>query len=165
MSKSYKQALHPAHENDIASAYNRGDGFLYGIDPRVEALIQTADVKWAAGYGNVGDFSQSTTYTSEDKVFLLSMKEMGFATINTSEGAGTQLYLSYSGGTATDSAVANRAKYNKAGGTLNSYRWSRSAYTGYAYYSRVVSSSGAYYFSSAFYGSYVAPAFIIGKSA
>lgn len=159
-----KSSVELSYELDVPSAYNLGAGFLFAIDPRVKALIQPCAVKFTAGYGDTG-YTQGQTYTKNEKVFLLSMKEMGFATINTNEGTGTELYLSYSSGTATDSAVAARAKYNKAGGTLNSYRWSRSAYTGNALYARYVTSSGAYGYYGASIGNYFAPAFIIGKSA
>ena len=153
----------PTNDNNIASSYNRGAGFLYGIDPRAKALIQTAKVKWTAGYDNQ-NFTQGTTYTAEDKVFLLSMKEMAFATINTAEGTMTGLYGSYCNNTATDSAVASRAKYNKAGGTLNSTRWARSAYVYSASYSRFVTSAGGGSTGGACYGFYFAPAFIFGKA-
>ena len=153
----------PTYDNNIASSYNRGAGFLYGIDPRAKALIQTAKVKWTAGYDNQ-NFTQGTTYTAEDKVFLLSMKEMAFATINTAEGTMTGLYGSYCNNTATDSAVAARAKYNKAGGTLNSYRWARSAIVGGASSSRIVTSTGGHSSYGACVGYYFAPAFIFGKA-
>ena len=93
------------------------------------------------------------------------MVEMGFSTLNTREGQISDLYKEYCGGTATDSAVAARVKYNKAGGTLNSYRWSRSANASGAYYSGRVNSSGGNYGYYANYANYYAPAFIIGKSA
>ena len=41
-----------AHPNDIASAYNNGAGFLYGIDPRVKPLIQYASVPWTGSQAN-----------------------------------------------------------------------------------------------------------------
>lgn len=206
----------PPYDNNIASAYNRGRGFLWGLDPRVRALMQYADVYWMSGYGNhdiesyqratgtapsanaptyyersgepgnrvytaldpqptagadvsgyyvrVTTYTNGTVYISEDKVFLLSMKEMGF-NIQTGEGNLTDLYGEYCGGELTNNAVADRAKYNKAGGTLNSYRWSRSGSSGYAFDSRIVSSTGGYYGRNAFNGLFVAPAIIIGKSA
>ena len=153
----------PTHDNDLASAYNRQDGFLFGLDPRVKKLIQTAKVLWTAGYGDTADFTQNQTYTSEDKVFLLSMKEMSF-NLNVNEGTATGLYSEYTNNTLTNNATAGRAKYNKAGGTLNSYRWSRSANTSSAYYSRLVDSTGAYNGNNAYYAHYLAPAFIVGKS-
>ena len=153
----------PTYDNNVASSYNRGAGFLYGIDPRAKALIQTAKVKWTAGRDNK-NWAYNTTYTAEDKVFLLSMKEMAFATINTAEGTMTGLYGSYCNNTATDSAVASRAKYNKAGGTLNSRRGARSAVVSGAYVSRYVTSAGGGDGSSACNGYYFAPAFIFGKA-
>lgn len=146
---------------DVPSAYNFTQGYLYGIDPRVYNLIQPCKTKFTAGYNNEG-FTQGQTYENEDKVFLLSMKEMSF-NIQTAEGEATDLYSEYTGGALTNDAVAARAKYNKAGGTLNSYRWSRSAYSSGAHNSRVVSSSGTYDRSSAFVAFYLAPAYIIGK--
>ena len=92
------------------------------------------------------------------------MKEMSFD-IQLNEGNATDLYSEYTNNTLTNTAVAARAKYNKAGGTLNSYRWSRSGYSGYAYNSRLVTSSGGNDGNSALVGFFTAPAFIIGKSA
>jgi len=155
----------PSHDNDIPSAYNRTAGWLYGLDPRVKKHIQPATFKWTAGYGAIGTYVKDTTYDITRKVFLLSMKEMSF-NINTSEGEITELYGEYTNNTLDNGAVAERAKYNKAGGTLNSYRWSRSANTGNANNSRGVYSSGSGSFNySAFSAYYYAPAFIFGKSA
>lgn len=151
----------PTYDNNIASAYNRGAGFLYGIDPRAKALIQTAKVKWTAGRENK-NWTYNTTYTAEDKVFLLSMKEMSY-NINTSEGLISQLYGSYTNNTLTNNNVAARAKYNKAGGTLNSYRWSRSAVVNNASSSWNVYSSGGNNNHHACNAHYFAPAFIFGK--
>lgn len=211
-----KASVTPTYPLDIPSAYNLGAGGLWGIDPRVKALIQMASVRWTAGYGNdanVGAYAiatgnapssnapiyyektgtpgnwtytaldpqpaagtsvngyyvftdvyqQGKTYEHDQKVFLLSMKEMSFD-IQTNEGDVTDLYDEYTNHTLTNDAVAARAKTNKAGGTVNSYRWSRSSVSGYAYYSRIVASTGSYDLSSAFGGYYYARAFIIGKS-
>lgn len=152
----------PQSDWDRPSSYNNGAGFLYCIDPRVKAIIQTADNKWTAGY-NAQGYTQGTTYTAEDKAFLLSMREMSFD-INGSEGTMTQLYGKYTNNTYTNGAVAARAKYNKAGGSLNNYRWSRSANTGSSHAARNVNSSGSHDYGHAHYGYYFAPAFIIGKS-
>lgn len=154
----------PSHDNDIPSAYNRTAGWLYGLDPRAKKHIQPATFKWTAGYGAIGTYVKDTTYDITRKVFLLSMKEMSF-NINTSEGEITELYGEYTNNTLDNGAVAERAKYNKAGGTLNSYRWSRSANTDHANSSRNVGSSGSDSGDGAFYARYYAPAFIFGKSA
>lgn len=157
----------PSYEFDRPSGYNLGQGFLYGIDPRVLNLMLTANVKFTAGYDNVG-YTQGQTYTVQDKVFLLSMKEMGF-NINTNEGNMTDYYGDLieevkGNRNLTNDAIATRAKYNKAGGTKNNYRWSRSAYTGFADSSWNVLSTGGIDRHGAFYGRYFAPAFIIGKN-
>jgi len=157
----------PSYEFDRPSGYNLGQGFLYGIDPRVLNLMLTANVKFTAGYDNVG-YTQGQTYTVQDKVFLLSMKEMGFD-INTAEGNMTDYYGDLieevkGNRNPTNDAIATRAKYNKAGGTKNNYRWSRSALTGYAYDSWSVNSTGGNGYSRAINGYYFAPAFIIGKN-
>lgn len=206
----------PSYDNDIAAAYNRGAGFLYGIDPRALSIVQWCEVPWLCGRDNkdtphyipasgtapassaptyyerdgepgartytaldpqpaAGDdvsgyyvleqnYIYNTLYTSEDRVFLLSMKEMAFDS-NTTEGTMTQLYGDYTGDVLTNDAVADRAKLNKSGGTKNSYRWSRSALATYASYSRYVTSAGSHDGSYAIYAFYFAPAFIIGKSA
>lgn len=150
-----------SHPCDRPSSYNKETGFLWGIDPRVLALIQTCKIKYTAGYGNK-DKTQGTTYECNDKVFLLSMREMSFD-INSGEGNATDLYSEYCNNVLTNGAVVARAKYNKVGGTINSYRWSRSAIVGYASFSRVVLSSGSSDGNGAFGGLYYSPAFIIGK--
>ena len=206
----------PTYDNNIPSAYNRGNGYLYGIDPRVKKLIQYAKIKWTSGYGNhdmpsyqpatgtapasdaptyyersgkagnrtytaldpqpsPGDdvsnyyvyltgYTQGRTYISEDRAFLLSMKEMSF-NIQADEGNATDLYSEYTNNTLDNGNVAARAKYNKAGGTLNSYRWSRSGFSGSALSSRIVTAGGGFSYSYAYLGFYVAQAFIIGASA
>lgn len=150
------------HDFDRPSAYNFQTGFLYGIDPRVKRLIQLCKTKFEAGYDN-GEYSRGTVYENEDKVFLLSMKEMSFD-IQTGEGNATDLYSKYTDNVLTNGEVAARAKYNKAGGSLNSYRWSRSCYSWIAYHARHVTAAGSGDSRIAFGGNCVAPAFIIGKS-
>lgn len=156
----------PSYEFDRPAGYNLGRGFLYGMDPRVKKLILTAVNKFTAGYDNVG-YTQGQTYEVNDKVFLLSMKEMGF-NINTNEGNLTGLYEEYLSdagysGLAND-AIATRSKYNYAGGTKNNYRWSRSANSGGAHNSRTVTAAGSFDDGGAINGYYFAPAFIIGKA-
>lgn len=157
-----KASCTPSYELDIVSPFNLQAGFLYGIDPRAKALIQNADVKCMAGYGDEG-YTQGQIYTVSEKVFLLSMREMSFS-INNGEGVMTGLYGEYTNNTVNDGAVIARAKYNKAGGTLNNYRWSRSAYAWGSYRTRNVSSTGGSGYNNAITGYYYASAFIIGKS-
>lgn len=156
-----KSSVAPVWMLYVPNSYNLGAGFLYGIDPRVKKYIQTANVKWVAGYSS--EYTQGQLYTTQQKVFLLSMKEMSF-NLQTTEGDVTDLYDEYTGSTLTNAAVAARAKYNKAGGTLNNYRWSRSASSGNASSSRYVTSTGANSSSYALGAHYYAPAFIFGKS-
>ena len=75
----------------------------------------------------------------------------------------TDLYGLYTDGALTNDAVVARAKYNKSGGTLNSYRWSRSASSTGALIVLLVTASGTYSGSYALNDPYVAPAFIVGK--
>ena len=157
-----KESVEPTYMLDVPSAYNLGAGWLYGIDPRAYSLIQTAKVEWLAGRGN-DDFTYNELYTAEQKVFLLSMLEMSF-NIRTNEGTVTQLYSDYTDGVLSDDAFIDRAKYNRAGGTLNSYRWSRSANVSSAYYARLVTAAGSDSYGSARIEYYYAPAFILGKS-
>lgn len=158
-----KASVTPTYMLDVPSAYNLGAGWLYGIDPRAYALIQTAKVEWLAGRGN-DDFTYNELYTTEQKVFLLSMLEMSFNS-QTNEGTVTQLYSDYTGGVLSNDAFIDRAKYNRAGGTLNSYRWSRSALVSYAN-SRAwfVTATGSFNVGGAFVAFCYAPAFILGKS-
>lgn len=157
-----KASVEPTYMLDVPSAYNLGAGWLYGIDPRAYALIQTAKVEWLAGRGN-DDFTYNELYTAEQKVFLLSMLEMSF-NFQTNEGTVTQLYSDYTDGVLSNDAFIDRAKYNRAGGTLNSYRWSRSANVSNANRAWSVSATGSYNYNSAYRAYYYAPAFILGKS-
>ena len=157
-----KASVEPTYMLDVPSAYNLGAGWLYGIDPRAYALIQTAKVEWLAGRGN-DDFTYNELYTAEQKVFLLSMLEMSF-NIQTNEGTVTQLYSDYTGGVLSNDAFIDRAKYNRAGGTLNKYRWSRSAFVSSAIYVRSVTATGSSNSNRAISANYYAPAFILGKS-
>ena len=92
------------------------------------------------------------------------MKEMSF-NIQTDEGAATQLYSEYTNNVLTNDAVSARAKTNKAGGSVNSYRWSRSGNSGNANNSRLVTSTGSNDgYGSAYYALFYARAFILGKS-
>lgn len=156
----------PSYSFDRPSSYNLSKGFLYGLDPRVKRLIHPVVNSFTAGYDNDG-YTQDTTYTCVDSVFLLSMKEMGF-NINTAEGNVTDLYneyltdAEYTG--VTNDAIADRSKYNQAGGTKNSYRWSRSAVTWNANVSWYVAAAGGGYSDGAVGGFYFAPAFAIGKA-
>ena len=160
--EDYGDTYVATHPCDRPSDYNKSTGFLWGIDPRAKALIQSCEIKYTAGRDNP-DRTYNTTYTVHDKVFLLSMKEMSF-NINTDEGNATDLYSEYCSNTLTNGAVVARVKYNRAGGSLNSYRWSRSAIASYAYGSRIVRSSGSDDNNYAVGGYYYAPAFIIGKA-
>lgn len=157
-----KASVTPTYMLDVPSAYNLQAGWLYGIDPRAYDLIQPAVVKWLAGQGN-DSFTYNTTYETTQKVFLLSMKEMSF-NLNATEGEATQLYSDYTGGVLSNDAFIDRAKYNRAGGTLNSYRWSRSALASNAGIARLVTASGSGNYNSAGNAFYYAPAFILGKS-
>ena len=157
-----KSSISPTWMLYVPSSYNLAAGFLYGIDPRAYALIQPCDVEWTSGYGNT-DYTQGQTYTKSQKVFLLSMKEMSF-NLNVAEGEATELYSDYCGNVLTNNAVIDRVKYNRAGGTLNSYRWSRSAVASGTYYAWYVSATGGYDYYNARSAFYVAPAFILGKS-
>ena len=159
---SAKTEIEPIWMLYVPAAYNLTAGYLYGIDPRAYALIQEAKVKWVSGYGN-DDYTQGQTYETEQKVFLLSMKEMSF-NLQTTEGEVTQLYSEYTDGVLTNDPVIDRAKYNRAGGTINTYRWSRSGYSSDARFARLVTATGTSGNYSAYYAYYYAPAFILGKS-
>jgi len=157
-----KSSVTPTHMLDIPSTWNLNAGYLYGIDPRVKRHLLPFNAKFVSGYGNP-DYTQGQTYSTRQKVTLLSAKEMSF-NIQTSEGEATDLYSGYCNGVLTNDAVAARAKFNKAGGTANSLRWSRSAFSTNAGFSRLVTSTGSYTSNSAYYSYYFAPAFIFGKS-
>lgn len=147
---------------DRPSPYNFQKGFLYGLDPRVRKLILKCKTKFTAGYNNEG-YIQNQTYEVEDDVCLLSLKEMSF-NVETSEGETMDLYSEYCGNVLTNNPIAARAKYDKAGGTLNNYRWSRTTLITTAVYFRHVTSAGKHSASRAFSAYYFAPAFTIGKA-
>lgn len=136
----------------------RGDYEYTALDPQ-----PTAGTSVDGYYVFTDTYQQGKTYEHDQKVFLLSMKEMSF-NIQLNEGNATQLYSEYTNNTLTNGDVAARAKTNKAGGTVNSYRWSRSSISGHANGSRGVTSTGSSSDFVAFNGIYYARAFIIGKS-
>lgn len=137
---------------------NRGNWVYTALDPQPAA---GSDV---SGYYVYTDtYQQNKTYETDQRVFMLSMKEMSFD-IQTYEGNATQLYSEYTGNVLTNGAVPARAKTNKAGGSVNSYRWSRSGSSGNANISRVVTSTGSYDSNYAIGAPFYARAFILGKS-
>ena len=158
----YAKATGTAPASDAPIYYERGgvpgNRTYTALDPQPSSGDDVSSY-----YIFENDYVYNKTYVSEDRCFLLSMHEMSFD-INATEGNAVDLYAEYTNNTYTNGAVAARAKYNKPGGTLNNYRWSRSAYSTSAIYSRTVSSSGSYNYDHAYHGYYYARAFIIGKS-
>lgn len=159
---SDEKSMNPVrlHKNDVLTSIKGKKGYLYGLDPRVKKIIAPVKVKLQHGLSD--EFTTYQDFTFDTNVYLLTMKEMSF-NVNTTEGKVTQLYNEYTGGVLTNNAIAGRAKYNKEGGSLVSYRCSSSAYAGSSIVSWLVSSTGANVNNFAHNGYYFAPAFIFAK--
>lgn len=148
------------HKNDVVGSIAGKKGYLYGLDPRVKKILAKNKIKLQHGVSD--EYTHGADFTFEKTVSILTMKEMSF-NIQTTEGSVTQLYNELTSGTLNNGAIAGRAKYNKEGGSLVSYRWSSSTASYSSSHSRTVSSTGTHNGSSADYLNYFAPAFIFAK--
>lgn len=100
------------------------------------------------------DYSTNSSYTVRDKVFLLSMTELGWGNNNgIAEGSLLDLYVGASN--------ADRIKYDISSGVARNW-WLRSCYPGNAYYGRLVTATGSLDNYLALYGFGLVPAFNLG---
>ena len=119
---------------DLKPSYASSNGFLSRIDPEFAAILGAVDLTANRSTVYEVDGNLGGTDTMRDKVFLLSMAEVGFGKNITMEGS---VLNYYDGATSTD-----RIKYDLAKSSAR-YWWLRSPIYWYANYVRAVSPSGA----------------------
>ena len=127
---------------DRAVSYNSKLGFLGDVDPEFAAIIGETDITVARNTIYEYDGTLGGSDTLRDKMFLMSMTELGLGTNN---GIAENSVLEYyDGATETD-----RIKYDYSSATTARFWWLRSPYPWLAYYARLVYPSGALYYDSA----------------
>ena len=104
---------------DMAPTYANVAGFLNGIDPDFAAALGEVDIVTARNTVYETSDTLGGSYTTRDKVFLLSMAELGLGK-NDTIAEGTVLPF-YDGATQVD-----RIKYDVASPSTARYWWVRS---------------------------------------
>ena len=139
---------------DFVPNYANKAGFLAGLDPDFVDALGAVDITTARNtVYEMGD-TLGGSYTTRDKLFLLSMTEIGLGS-NDSVAEGSVLPL-YDGATQTD-----RIKYDQAAQTTARYWWLRSPDPWSSIGVRVVNPSGALNKSYATSGNGLAAACVI----
>ena len=154
------------------SAATSENGFLYGCDDDFVDALQPAQVKYymhdsdynlmndqsasvPLSFGDVDDVAVSgRTITCEDKVYLLSIVEVGLGNSWNDNTAGNTVLDLYNG-----AANADRIKYY---GTTARHWWLRSSNPWYSYFAAFVYTSGTLYGNCAHNSHAVVPACNIG---
>lgn len=148
----------PQTKWDRPPAWNTSDaGFMNGLDEDFIEVVQKA-IKTTVRNTVCED---GTSYTTEDKFFLLSRDElfMGPERSAYPEGSAYDYYRNFSDySTPNTGADSNRVKYVNGSAT---YWWQRTPYAGIAFSVRRVYPSGAYDSSDAYGAIGVVPACII----
>ena len=140
---------------DMAPSYASVAGFLNGIDPDFAAALGEVDIVTARNTIYEMSDTLGGSYTTRDKVFLLSMAELGLGK-NDTVAEGTVLPF-YDGATQVD-----RIKYDVASPSTARYWWVRSPYPWHAYSVRYVYPDGSLYnYRYASYGYGAAAACVI----
>ena len=121
---------------DMAPSYASVAGFLNGIDPDFAAALGEVDIVTARNTVYEMSDTLGGSYTTRDKVFLLSMAELGLGK-NDTIAEGTVLPF-YDGATQVD-----RIKYDAASPSTARYWWMRSPIPWNAYNVRLVHPDGS----------------------
>lgn len=121
---------------DMAPSYASVAGFLNGIDLDFAAALGEVDIVTARNTIYETSDTLGGSYTTRDKVFLLSMAELGLGK-NDTIAEGTVLPF-YDGATQVD-----RIKYDVASPSTARYWWVRSPYPWDAYGVRIVRPDGS----------------------
>lgn len=145
----------PTHSLDrLDNAYVNLEGFLKGIDADFISILGAVDVTTRKNNVFENDNSRGNiTYTTRDKIFLLSQDEVGFDVEGVAQGNVLECYA--------DAANADRIKYDYSSTAAARYWWLRSSYPGVAHSARNVSISGARYLDYADSGLGAAAACVI----
>ena len=138
----------------LSSTYASLEGFMNGLDAEFAAVLGPVDV--VTRKNNVFEADSdygAKTYTTRDKIFLLSNDEVGFAVEGIAQGSVVDFYK--------NAANADRIKYDYSSTATARGWWLRSPYPGSANYARLVNTSGARINSDAYYGHGAAAACVI----
>lgn len=130
---------------DRPIGYNSKLGFFGDVDPEFAAIIGETDITVARNTVYEYDGTLGGSYTLRDKMFLLSMTELGFG--NNSGIAENSTLEYYDGATQTD-----RIKYDYSSTTSARCWWLRSPNPWFARGARCVNTSGALSSDNAYYG-------------
>ena len=138
----------------LSSTYTSLEGFLNGINAEFAAALGAVDVVTRKNnvFESDSDYG-AKTYTTRDKIFLLSNDEVGFAVEGIAQGSVVDFYK--------DAANADRIKYDYSSTATARGWWVRSPGPGYAYVARLVYTSGAQGNINAFSGYGAAAACVI----
>lgn len=121
---------------DMPPSYASAAGFLHGIDPAFAAVLGEVDITTARNTMYETGDTLGGSYTTRDKIFLLSMTELGFGTNNSiAEGVVLPYY--------EDATQVDRIKYDIGNQTTARYWWVRSPYPWGAHHARSVTPEGA----------------------
>ena len=127
----------PAHDFDrLSGSYANLEGFLNGINAEFAAVLGEVDV--VTRKNNVFEYDNQRgnyTYTTHDKIFLLSNDEVGFAVEGIAQGSVVDFY--------NGAANADRIKYDYSSTATARIWWLRSPYPSSAGTARFVGTSGA----------------------
>ena len=130
MANSDAKTLHATtNDFDMPSSYET-EGFLDLLDPELVAVMGAVDKQVSKNHH--ADTDGNGQFTFSDKVFLLSMVEVGLGTEGTTTGE--KVYEFYDGATNAD-------RIKLLTGDPRHW-WLRSPYTSYSYYVRIVTTSG-----------------------
>lgn len=136
----------------LAAAYSTLPGFQHGIDKGFVNIL--APVECINAYNTIFNANgvKTGSYTTEDKFYLPSMKQLGYGNNNNvAEGTVWEYF--------NDLAELDRRVFDITNHSTARIRWMRSAVPGYAHYVRYVHSvTGALYHSTAYNGYCAAPA-------
>ena len=120
----------------LSSTYAALEGFLNGMDSDFAAALGEVDVVTRKNSVFEADSDIGTkTYTTRDKIFLLSNDEVGFAVEGIAQGSVVDFY--------NGAANADRIKYDYSSTATARNWWLRSPNPGGADNARIVSRSGA----------------------
>lgn len=138
----------------LSSTYTSLEGFMNGLPADFAEVLGAVDVVTRKNnvYEADSDFGVKT-YTTRDKIFLLSNDEVGFAMEGIAQGSVVDFYK--------NAANADRIKYDYSSAGTARHWWLRSPNPSYAHSARGVHASGAQYSNHAYSGNGAAAACVI----
>ena len=145
----------PKHSLDrLSGTYASLEGFMNGLPADFVEVLGAVDVVTRKNSVFENDnIRGNVTYTTRDKIFLLSNDEVGFAMEGIAQGSVVDFYK--------NAANADRIKYDYSSAGTARYWWLRSPSPSGAHYARNVGTSGAQNSLFAYYGGGAAAACVI----